>query len=120
MFKKVQVANPDPMNAFSNDIYNCMFQYWIKFVGGNKFPVLKDQNSAKCVGLGLCYGAPNPKLKPMENSKRRAQFAVCYNQDTLIPEFTGHLIQPDIKEGGKDREAFRSDTSFGNHLVVVA
>ena len=108
----MQVA-PDPMDSFSNDIYNCMFQYWIRFVGGNNFPVLQDKNSASCLGLGLCYGKPDPKVK-----KRVAQFAVCYNQVTLIPEFTGHIIQPNIPDGG-GREAFRADTSVGNHLVAV-
>ena len=106
--KKAMVANP--MNAFSNDIYECMFQHWIKYVGGNKNPVLKDMNSAKCVGLGLCYGGPNRMIK----KKRVAQFSACYNQVTLIPEFTGHLIQPDIPDQG-GREEFREDNSVGNH-----
>ena len=105
----------DPMNSFSNDIYDCMFQFWIRYVGGNKFPVLQDQNSAKCVGKGLCYGAPNRIV----NKKRRAQFAVCYNQVTLIPEFTGHLVQPGIQDGGGRENEFRADTSIGNHLVTV-
>jgi len=110
--KKAMVANP--MDAFSNDIYKCMFQHWIKYVGGNKHPVLKDAKSAKCSGLGLCYGGPNRMIK----KKRVAQFAACYNQVTLIPEFTGHLIQPNIPdEGGRDE--FREDDSVGNHLVVV-
>lgn len=97
----------DPMNAFSNDIYKCMFQHWIRYVGGNKNPVLKDMKSAPCVGLGLCYGAPNRMIK----KKRVAQFAVCYNQQTRIAEFTGHLIQPFIPEGGGARDAFREDNS---------
>ena len=116
MLKKAVVA--DPMNSFSNDIYSCMFQFWIRYVGKNKFPVLKDKKSANCVGLGLCYGAP-PKKKPVQNNKRRAQFAVCYNQVTLIPEFTGHLVQPGIPDGGGREDEFRADTSIGNHLVTV-
>ena len=103
------------MNSFSNDIYNCMFQFWIRYVGGNKFPVLKDKKNAKCNGLGLCYGAPNRIV----NKKRRAQFAVCYNQVTLIPEFTGHIIQPNIPEGGRRENQFREDNSVGNHPFVV-
>ncbi|XP_044182632.1 uncharacterized protein LOC122963281 [Acropora millepora] len=102
--KKVMAANP--MDAFSNDIYKCMFQHWIQYVGGNKHPVLKDAKSATCVGLGLCYGGPNRMIK----KERVAQFAACYNQVTLIPEFTGHLIQPNIPDGG-GRDEFREDDS---------
>ena len=117
MLKKALVAPvvANPMNAFSNDIYDCMFQFWIRYVGGNKFPVLKDKKSAKCNNLGLCYGAANRLVK----KKRVAQFAVCYNKVTLIPEFTGHIIQPNIREGAGRENQFRSDNSVGNHPVVA-
>lgn len=60
----------------------------------------------KCKGRGLCYGLDQNKT---------AQYAACYDQVTLIPVFTGHIVHPNIGKGGGGREdTFRADTTIGN------
>lgn len=60
----------------------------------------------------LCYGLQPPT----------AQFAVCYNKNTLIPDFTAHIVRPGIVGGGRDTD-WRADTgkfgklSLGNDLL---
>ena len=53
----------------------------------------------KCQGRylrQLCYGT-DPE------DEDRAQYAVCYNTNTLIPEFTGHVLNPfEPQAGGRD------------------
>lgn len=88
-------------NAFSHEINRCLFQYWTPYVGKNPHPGLSKL--VKCKGDGLCYGA-NPKM---------AQYAACYNQKTLIPVFTGHIVHPNIGGQGRENE-FRADTGIGN------
>lgn len=56
----------------------------------------------KCQGRylqQLCYGT-DPE------DEDRAQYAVCYNTNTLIPEFTGHALYPfEPQAGGRDEWA---------------
>ena len=88
-------------DAFSNDINKCLFQYWTAFVGKNPHPGLSKL--VQCRERGLCYG----------NNPDRAQYAACYDQTTLIPVFTGHIVHPNI--GGQGRaNAFRHDNGIGN------
>lgn len=81
-------------NAFSNDINECLFQYWTP---GLSKPV-------ECNGKELCYG---------DGDLNMAQYAVCYNQKTLIPVFTGHIVKPDIGGVGGG-SYFRADDGVGN------
>ncbi|KAJ7374446.1 hypothetical protein OS493_007552 [Desmophyllum pertusum] len=77
-------------DAFSNNINGCLFYYWTRFFDKNQTPVL--EKVVTCNGnsqIGLCYGA----------NKQMPQYAACYNKDTLIPDFTGHIVRPNI--GGK-------------------
>ena len=91
-------------NAFDNDINKCLFNGWTAYVGKiNPHPGLRDR--VKCKGKGLCYGADGNGI---------AQYAACYNQKTLIPEFTGHIVHPGIAEGGGREDEFVADTSIGN------
>lgn len=95
------MVNEVNYNAFSYDIRRCLFDYWTPYVGKNPRPGLKKP--VECKGKGLCYGS-NPKM---------AQYAACYDQNTLIPVFTGHIVHPNI--GGNEREdAFRTETGIGN------
>lgn len=89
-------------NAFDNDINKCLFNGWTAYVGKiNPHPGLRDR--VKCKGKGLCYGADGNGI---------AQYAACYNQKTLIPEFTGHIVHPGIAEGGGREDEFVADTSI--------
>ncbi|CAH3044356.1 unnamed protein product [Porites lobata] len=87
-----------PQNAFSNDINACLFSGW------RTASIIT--NAIQCnVGTGLCY-ATDPNAGT-------ASFAVCYNTQTLTPDFTGHIVQP---HGGSGRGAsgFESDVGqFG-------
>lgn len=93
------------MDAFSQDINKCLFQYWTPYVG-KKNPHPGLSTSVKCKGRGLCYGLDQNEI---------AQYGACYDQVTLIPVFTGHIVHPNIGEGGGGREdTFRADTTIGN------
>ncbi|CAH3167579.1 unnamed protein product [Porites lobata] len=83
-------------NAFSNDINKCLFTAWTT-ASGNPNAVLSK--SVECKGYAgshvqLCYGLEPPK----------AQFAACYNKQTLTPDFTGHIVEPDIEGTGREDE----------------
>lgn len=83
-------------NAFSNDINKCLFTAWTT-ASGNPNAVLSK--SVECKGykgshVQLCYGLEPPK----------AQFAACYNKETLTPDFTGHIVEPDIEGAGREDE----------------
>jgi len=94
------------MDAFSQDINKCLFQYWTPYVG-KKNPHPGLSTSVKCKGRGLCYGLDN------NDQNEIAQYAACYDQVTLIPVFTGHIVHPNIGEGGGGREdTFRADTTI--------
>ncbi len=92
------VKAEDDDNAFSDNINFCLFDRWK--VG--KIPVLTGK--VECNGherTGLCYGL-----------NRNALFAVCYNTKTLIPEFSGHII--DAPGGaGRDKDWRNEDGKFG-------
>ena len=67
-------------NAFNNNIDKCILDGWIN----GKNPILSS--GVICSGrerVGLCYGTKQP-----------AVFAVCYNTDSLIPEFSVHKVDP--------------------------
>ena len=94
------------MNAFSNDINKCLFTAWTT-ASGNPNAVLSK--SVECKGYAgshvqLCYGLEPPK----------AQFAACYNKETLTPDFTGHIVEPDIKGAGREDEWREDKGQFGN------
>ena len=75
-------------NAFANNTNTCLFDGWR--TGLN--PVLAHE--VNCSGrerTGLCYGI----------EQQTAFFAMCFNKNTLIPEFTGHVVVPAFKRGGK-------------------
>lgn len=74
------VIGQEYMNAFENDINKCLFGNWME----SSFPIMK--RPVDCTGnsrTGLCYGTLQKTL-----------FAVCYNSETLIPDFTGHVVLP--------------------------
>ena len=90
-------------HAFYDKIDICLFNRWT--IG--KTPVLKI--AMKCNGhdrAGLCYAAG--EVVPINSE---AQFAVCYNKKTLIPEFTGHVVHPKPKNGpcATGRDAWRDE-----------
>ena len=66
-------------NAFSNDINKCLFRAWTS-ASDNPNAVLSKPVECKGVrgsAAQLCYGLNPPT----------AQFAVCYNKNTLTPDF---------------------------------
>ncbi|XP_028413071.1 uncharacterized protein LOC114535923 isoform X2 [Dendronephthya gigantea] len=80
-------ADDEDRNAFSDKINECLFNDWKQ--GGT--PILASK--VDCSGgkrSGLCYGINNTAL-----------FAVCYNSQTLIPEFSGHVVIGDPSASGR-------------------
>ena len=71
-------------SSFSNDFNGCLFNGW---------PTNVLSGQVECPGQQLCYGRHGPA------GLEQALFAVCYNTVTLIPEFTGHVLQ----SGGQTR-----------------
>ena len=70
--------------------------------------------SVKCKGYAgshvqLCYGLEPPK----------AQFAACYNKQTLTPDFTGHIVEPDIEGTGREDEWREDKGKFGNESYFL-
>ena len=85
----------DDGNAFDNNVNHCLFDRWK--VGTNRILATK----VKCNGrkrTGLCYGL---------NGK--ALFAVCYNKISLIPDFTGHIVDW-VSGGATGRDDWRNET----------
>ena len=101
------------LDAFDTNINNCLFFRWATF-GAKKGKAVLN-NLVECEekeGLqGLCYGTPWPK-DVKAKKEHRAQFAVCYDKNTLIPKFTGHVLKPAVSGANADYE-FHADTSFG-------
>lgn len=102
------VGPPSPYPSFSNNINTCLFRAWV--TAG----VL--QNEVACTSQQLCYGAHNGG---------QALFAVCYNTNTLIPEFTGNIVQYGGTEGEQgmisppdayDRR-WKTDDGLGNTVL---
>ena len=99
------------MNAFSNDINKCLFTAWTT-ASGNPNAVLSK--SVECKGYAgshvqLCYGLEPPK----------AQFAACYNKETLTPDFTGHIVEPDIQGAGREDEWREDEGKYGNEFYFL-
>ncbi|CAH3167576.1 unnamed protein product, partial [Porites lobata] len=69
----------------------------------------------KCQGRylqQLCYGT-DPE------DEDRAQYAVCYNTNTLIPEFTGHVLNPfEPQAGGRDEWAIDRTNRWHSFLTI--
>ena len=68
-----------------------------------------EQVCSECKGYAgshvqLCYGLEPPK----------AQFAVCHNKETLTPDFTGHIVLPDIEGKGREDDWREDKGKFGN------
>ena len=105
-----QQRNP-VVNSVHSDINECLFQFWTSFVNRNA-PVL--HMPVRCRGRNLqqlCYGT-DPE------NRGRAQYAVCYNKNTLIPEFTGHILYPFApQEGGRDEWAI--DQTVGKLFSIL-
>ncbi|XP_078361888.1 nuclease EXOG, mitochondrial-like [Oculina patagonica] len=91
-------------SAYSDGIIinTCFFKYWTQFFGKKHRPKGLELAGlalpVKCKYTGLCYGGTDSQ----------AQFAVCYNQNKLIPEFTGHILHPNIA-GGKGDDEYITD-----------
>ena len=92
-------ANRD---AFSNDINSCLFDDWFS----NKGILATKVDCSGPNRSGLCYG-----------SETRTLFAVCYNNETLIPEFTGHVVEANIV--GKGRGIWTNENGpFGTCCII--
>jgi len=101
--RAVQQPQVPDMNSFATDFNKCLFKFWTTFCGPRESVL---QMPVKCPGgtsKQLCYGA-NPN---------QAQFAVCYSTETKIPLFTGHVVDPNIPEGGGRDADWRSDPTVG-------
>ena len=82
-------------NAFNNNINACILQSWIN----GETPVLSEK--VTCSGpnrVGLCYGTKQP-----------AVFAVCYNTDSRIPEFSVHKVDPAAAANGGRPQYWRNE-----------
>ncbi len=101
-------------SASSYNINTCLFNYWTAYAnlpktaggGKNLKPVL--DGAVKCGRQGLCYS---------DKVGGAATFAVCYNQATLIPEFTGHILNTNTAGVGREKN-FREDTTIGNYFTT--
>ena len=74
------------LNAYANSIAKCVF---------NKWPTAVLSGDVACAGFQLCYSvagtvATDPAL-----------FGVCYNTTTRIPDFTAHIVKPNVDGGGR-------------------
>jgi len=84
--------------AYSNDINKCLFDGW------HAMGVLSKK--VLCPDTHLCYSV---------NGNDPAQYAVCYNTKTLIPDFTGHVVHYDTK-GATGRCAWHDENGpFGKY-----
>jgi hypothetical protein len=90
-------------DAFSRNINNyCFNKHW-------KNLLAKKVDCTGYIRTGLCHG-----------STQLALFAVCYNKDTLIPEYTGHIVEPAIKRIGGKGGDWRNDIGeYGNMKILI-
>lgn len=99
-------------NAFSNDINKCLFTAWTT-ASGAKNAVLSTPVACRGTAgsaVQLCYSI---------SGKSPAQFAVCYNKITLTPDFSGHIVRPNINGAGRESD-WRQDTGpYGECRRVV-
>ena len=100
------------LNAFHYNINDCLFFRWTRYGAEKGYAVLKNLVECKKEeGLQeLCYGAPPPP-DPKAKKPHRAQFAICYNKNTRIPKFTGHVVKPGVSGAREDYE-FHADSYF--------
>ena len=85
--------------AFDSNINACLFESWTNRTN----PVLsKPVNCSSDARSGLCYGV-----------NQKAFFAVCYNNKTLIPDFSGHIVQPICGKRARGRGKWRNEA--GKH-----
>ena len=99
------------LNAFHDNINDCLFFRWTPYGAGEGYVVLKNLVECKKNGLqGLCYGAPPPQ-DPQAKKAHTAQFAICYNKNTRIPKFTGHVVKPGVS-GASEGYEFHADSYF--------
>lgn len=101
-------------SSFSSDFNSCLFDDW---------PPNVLAGNVRCSGQQLCYGGH------VSAGKEQALFAVCYNIETLIPEFTGHFLQRRGKTASptgiltnpddRDKE-WISDTTLGSQVATDA
>ena len=99
------IAGPRPQDAFDNDINGCLFKDW-----ANQGII---SNTVQCGGAGLCYrnNPQDPTLPTL--------FAVCYNTNTLTPDFTGHIVK-NFAGGGRGSRSFKMDLGpFGKKYCQV-
>ena len=99
------MASPIEENAFSQNIHNCLLKTWEE-------EKILAPSAVSCESedlVGLCYGS-NPTAK----------FAVCYNQATLIPEFTAHEVLgvPGGKEEA-DKQWRNENGEFGKYVICT-
>lgn len=71
-----QVLADPPRDAYADDIKQCLFKHWPADVLNGDVP---------CPGSQLCYNSSDA-------NPTKAQFVVCYNTNTLTPDFTAHVI----------------------------
>ena len=90
--------------AFESNINACLFESWTNRTS----PVLsKPVNCTGNARSGLCYGV-----------NQQALFAVCYNNKTLIPEFSGHIVQPVCGKRASGRGKWRNEAGkHGRYLL---
>jgi len=99
---------PDPYLSFSNNINTCLFDSWV--ADG----VLRSQ--VACDSQQLCYGRYDGE---------KALFAVCYNTETLIPEYTGNIVESGGTKGEEGmitpRDLYdirwKTDSGLGNTFL---
>ena len=97
------------MDAYASNINKCLFVNWKSYK--KKQPaVLVQTRKVKCNGKQLCYNRNNDGI---------AQFAVCYNLKKNIPEFSGHILHPNIRGGGR-QDGFRNESSIGNFSFILS
>ena len=98
-------------DSFEFDFNKCLFSDWV--TAG-----VLSHNMA-CNGDGviqLCYG---------KHHEKKALFAVCYNEKNLIPEFTGHILQPLGTTGEADMVKsvnynWKNDGLLGNIHIIYS
>ena len=95
------------MNAYAYDINKCLFRNWMVF--NKKQPAVLCPRKVRCSRRQLCYNPDDDGI---------AQFAVCYNRQKNIPEFSGHILHPN-HIGGGGRDGFRKEASIGNFLLSL-
>ena len=86
-------------NAFGTNVNACLFESWRNRTN----PVLSEGvNCSSMERTGLCYGI-----------KKQTLFAVCYNNNTLIPEFSAHIVEPVYGKRSGGRARWRNEA--GQH-----